>query len=177
MANDDVSEAEPVIGFITIEHVPELGHCGGLLLLNAIGRPIEFHCTAPVPENRAQRILYGRTYQTFLYCDQISLALTAKAKRRADILVTDCVEIIPLGRHSQAPVLCISNPEDQLETIQDPETAGFESGDIRFWSVESDRQQISAAQELCRKFVTSLPLDEPFERIRQAISEARTVAR
>ena len=58
MASND--SQEPIsLGFITvIDHV-DLGCIGGYLILNLGGRPLEFHCTAPVRANRAQQILYG----------------------------------------------------------------------------------------------------------------------
>ena len=51
----------PAIGFLTVTRDLEQGLFGGYLLLNALGRPLEFHCTAPVRPNRAQEILYGPT--------------------------------------------------------------------------------------------------------------------
>jgi hypothetical protein len=61
------------IGFLTIEEDQQCGHCGGYLLLNTSGRPLEFHCTAPVKRNRAQEVLYGPTLKPFLYGDLIAV--------------------------------------------------------------------------------------------------------
>ena len=41
------------------------------MLLNLAGRPLEFHCTAPVKPNRVQQILYGPSLQPYLYGEQI----------------------------------------------------------------------------------------------------------
>ena len=54
------------LGFLTVVEHAELGLLGGYLLLNAAGRPLEFHCTAPVKPNRAQEILYGPTLRPYL---------------------------------------------------------------------------------------------------------------
>ena len=63
------------LGFLTVLDHPQHGLMGGYLVLNAAGRPLEFHCTAPVKPNRAQQILYGPTLEPFLYGEQIGQAL------------------------------------------------------------------------------------------------------
>ena len=60
----DASQAlrpKPALGFLTVVEHPQHGLFGGYLLLNHGGRPLEFHCTAPIKPNRAQEILYGPT--------------------------------------------------------------------------------------------------------------------
>ena len=68
------------LGFLTVVEHAELGLLGGYLLLNAAGRPLEFHCTAPVKPNRAQEILYGPTLKPFLYGEQIGQTLLTRSK-------------------------------------------------------------------------------------------------
>ena len=60
-----------LMGFLTVVEHPEFGLFGGYLLLNWAGRPLEFHCTAPLKPNRAQEILYGPTLEPFLYGEQM----------------------------------------------------------------------------------------------------------
>ena len=47
------------LGFLTVVPHEQHGLFGGLLILDSGGRPLEFHCTAPVKTNRAQEILFG----------------------------------------------------------------------------------------------------------------------
>ena len=68
------------LGFLTVVDSPQHGLFGGFLLLNGGGRPLEFHCTAPVKANRAQRILYGPTLMPYLYGEQIGRTLVEKSK-------------------------------------------------------------------------------------------------
>ncbi|MBL9124077.1 MAG: hypothetical protein JNG90_10630, partial [Planctomycetaceae bacterium] len=51
-------QSPPALGFLTVVEHEQLGLIGGYLLLNLSGRPLEFHCTAPLKPNRAQQILY-----------------------------------------------------------------------------------------------------------------------
>ena len=59
----------PAIGFLTVTEHAEHGLFGGYLILNVSGRPLEFHCTAPLKPSRAQEILYGPTLRPFLFGD------------------------------------------------------------------------------------------------------------
>ena len=54
------------LGFLTVIECARDGFVGGLLILNQLGRPLEFHCSVPVRPNRAQEILYGPTLCGFL---------------------------------------------------------------------------------------------------------------
>ena len=69
-----------------------------LLIVSHIGRPIEFHCSAPVVTNRAQKILYGRTYDNYLYCEQIGLSLIDKAKNKPPVYFADSHQLLGLER-------------------------------------------------------------------------------
>ena len=176
---EPITTQDATFGFITAVEVPELGHCGGLLLLNSIGRPIEFHCTAPLAEKRAQRILYGQTYFSFIYCDQIGLALVAKAKKKPTVLVTNKFRMLPLSDLVQMP-LALATTEKEADF--DLRSSGqslehFDIHDQRLWTQNLDQQALSFVREQCIQFTESIPLDEPFERIQQAIEEAQAVVR
>ena len=81
-------------GFLTIAGDTERGFVGGCLLLNGRGRPLEFHCTAPVRPNRAQVILFGPTLRPYVVGEQIATALIAKAKSQPNILWTDDPDVL-----------------------------------------------------------------------------------
>ena len=87
--SDNGPKSLPAIGFLTVCDYAEAGICGGYLILNAGGRPLEFHCTAPVKANRAQEILYGPTLKPFLYGEQIGQTLIGRAKVGPLVVVTD----------------------------------------------------------------------------------------
>ena len=154
-------------------------HCGGLLILNSVGRPTEFHCTAPVPENRAQRILYGPTYESFLYCDQIGLALVGKARRRPDVLITNNENMLHLNDLVEAPVMWIES-HDILNDVNGSKSDPFRSFDMhdyRVWTPIHEGSDFDKIRQLCISLTESIPIDEPFERITQAIEEAQAVVR
>ncbi len=77
------------VGFLTVVEHEQHGLMGGYLVLNAAGRPLEFHCTAPVKPNRAQQILYGATLEPYLYGEQIGQALVNKSPLAPLVIFTD----------------------------------------------------------------------------------------
>lgn len=182
-----VAQVQPAkYGFITIVDVPELGHAGGLLVLSPQGRPIEFHCTAPVATNKTQQILYGKTYQGFLFCDQIGSALVEKSRSKPQLLITDRNELMGLGKLASTPVvkLCqqieASSTDSYAEddtTKPEPQVVRLEINGEQIETDSPDLETTSWAQDACRAFAQSLPLIEPFERIKLAIEEAGAVAR
>lgn len=159
-------------GFITVVDVPELGFAGGMLVVSPNGRPIEFHCTPPVAENRTQKILYGQTYRGFLLCDQIACSIFEKSKSRPQLLVTDQSELLALDKIAHTPVVMLCPPEQAENRV-----GGFDVGGEQVVSRIDDAHLLSSVKSACGEFSKSLPLVEPFERIRLAIEEAQAVAR
>ena len=51
MSNGDL-KSQAALGFFTVLEHEQQGLIGGYLILNQAGRPLEFHCTAPVKANR-----------------------------------------------------------------------------------------------------------------------------
>jgi len=172
--SEQTESNEPIerLGFITIVDVPELGFAGGMLVVSPAGRPVEFHCTPPVAENRTQKILYGQTYRGFLFCDQIASSLFDKSKSRPQLLVTDRSELLALDQITDTPValLCVDDCTENR-------TSGFDVGGEKVISQIDDASLLAWVKSACSEFTKSLPLIEPFERIRLAIEEAQSVAR
>lgn len=183
----------PTLGFLTVvEHTPG-GLFGGLLVLNLAGRPLEFHCTAPVKANRAQEILYGPTLKPYLYGEQIGGALLAKLKSPALAICTDTEHVLSLRDHADIPVALIppSCVEDAVATDASPsyrgETAQLAVAPphIRSFQLGGYEVAVSTQHEADRAVLESLwqeksidlDLNEPFTRIREAIEEAHGVGK
>src|SRR5438105_4932578 len=97
----------PCLGFLTVIENADLGLIGGYLLLNAAGRPLEFHCTAPVKANRTQEILYGPTLKPYLYGEQIGQTLLAKSKLTPVVVCTDSEPVLSVREFSEVPVILL----------------------------------------------------------------------
>jgi hypothetical protein len=108
--------SKPAIGFLTVIEHPQHGLFGGYLVLNLAGRPLEFHCTAPIKPNRAQQILYGPTLESFLYGEQIGSTLLGHAKTLPLAICTDREPVLSLRDLVDLPVALVLPPEGPGES-------------------------------------------------------------
>jgi hypothetical protein len=188
----------PAFGFLTIVDQPDYGLLGGYLVLTPAGRPLEFHCTAPIKPNRAQQILYGPTLEPYLFGEQIGRALVTGAKTAPLAVFTDREPALALRPFVEVPVVLVLGSEPTVcergEQVASrcldrdrPQTAlridaphacagrmdGFQLGRSRLavpLEAADDRQAVATR---LADWAESLDLAEPFQRIREAIEEAR----
>jgi len=193
---DGGAKAKAALGFFTVLDHPQHGLFGGYLVLNLVGRPLEFHCSAPIKPNRAQQILYGPTLEAFLYGEQIGQALVTKAKIQPLSVFTDRKPAMAVRQHISPPVALVLPPQPgmsaseassptedgkfyRIDTAHDrgPELVTFDVGQNRL--AVSDRSE-DDRHLICQQFSDigeSFDLSEPFLRIREAIEEAQQAAR
>jgi len=164
--------------FLTVLELPQIGYCGGMLVLNQWGRPVEFHCSAPVNPTRTQEILFGSTLRSFLYSEQIATALLEQTKKRPQLILVDQPQLLDFHAQTEVPLLLVSREEQPLPSrlwngkVSIPRSLE----DWYLIAVVGPGEEVpvlAAAQDFCEQ----LPLDEPFERIRSAIDEAHAVSR
>jgi hypothetical protein len=152
------------LGFLTILHEPA-GILGGYLVTNVWGRPLEFRLTSPVQPNRVQHILYGPTLQEYLCGELIGKTLLDKSATPASWIITDHAAALDLRLRVSVPV-SLWLPGDPPATIPgDPHGRGLYGHD-RF---PDDADAVHAILAKLANF----DLGEPFQRIRDAIHEAR----
>ena len=108
------TKPSPCVGFLTVVESAELGLLGGYLLLNASGRPLEFHCTAPVKPNRTQEILYGPTLQPYLHGEVIGQALLAKSKLVPIAVCTNSEAVLAVRDFTPTPVVFVLDGNRRL---------------------------------------------------------------
>ncbi len=169
-------------GFVTTVEIEQLGLCGGLLLLNQVARPLEFHCTLPIKPTRSQEILYGKSLKPFLCGQIIAKALVEKAKSVPHLLITDCLNTLSISPQIAIPALY--HGESPLGQVVSSHVSQ------QSWNIiEADKQQVfqpehskantkqKTIEEWLVTYCRENELAEPFERIRQAINEAHNVAR
>src|SRR5437016_8974065 len=114
------AKSQPALGFLTVLEHSQHGLMGGYLVLNSSGRPLEFHCTAPVKPNRAQQILYGPTLIPYLYGEQIGQTLLAKGGQTPLVICTDVEPALCMRQFAAAPVVLVvpeANGEDESNSL------------------------------------------------------------
>ena len=110
------------LGFLTVVEQPPVGLTGGYLVLNRAGRPLEFHCTAPLAPEKIQKILYGNTLQPFLYGERIAQTLILRSKLPVLSILTDHAAVLPVQPLVPTPVIYVFPEITNLETagVQPP---------------------------------------------------------
>ena len=177
------SSKPPCLGFLTVVDIDDQGSVGGYLIVNLAGRPLEFHCTAPVRANRAQEILFGPTLEPYLFGEQIGHALYSRSKLTPAILFTDREPVMSLRSRCPTPILLIQDDAADVSRQQLGTRAREHHGLDRFslgrhsmaiHQEQADDRQI--AIRLWDELRLDLDLAEPFERIQEAVHEARRAA-
>ncbi len=167
----------PAIGFLTVTEHAEHGLFGGYLILNVSGRPLEFHCTAPLKPSRAQEILYGPTLRPFLLGEQIGQTLLAKAKVKPFLVCTDTEAMLAAREFSEVPLFMIQAAEGS-PTKSSNLTAPFSLGCRKvFAEVAHAEDQAVVLEKWSTAHADTLDLLEPFTRIREALEEAQKTVR
>jgi hypothetical protein len=184
------AKSKPALGFLTVVQHPQYGLFGGYLLLNMAGRPLEFHCTAPIKPNRAQEILYGPTLEAFLYGEQIGQTLLKQASISPLVVCTDQTPALATREHTATPLVLVLPPEgDGAEEHSErffrvdaahrggPRLATFQLGRNRLALLEQASEDRRLITERLADLAESFDLTEPFGRIREAIEEAQQAVR
>jgi hypothetical protein len=191
MSNGDI-KSQGALGFLTVLEHEQLGLVGGYLILNPAGRPLEFHCTAPIKPSRAQQILFGPTLQSYLYGEQIGQTLLSKSSLELLAVCTDVELALSVRDYVALPVALVLAPEEDPARppaaaptptwrVDEAHRAGshlnpFAVGRNRLAVAHNrDADRDSIAQRL--ESLTGFDLSEPFERIREAVEEAHKGAR
>lgn len=172
------------LGFVAVRHHSEHGYFGGYLILNQLGRPLEFHCTLPVKPSRAQALLYGPTLDDFICGEQIAKALVAKAKLKPTLLLTDCSSALAFEHVGDEPIALVevtATNENELH-LRKPH-AGSENlrsigtSDLRCFVSSSSTVTKDLLSQIAPELAPNFDLTEPFQRIAEALLEAHPIAK
>ena len=149
------------LGFLTVLHEAN-GYLGGYLAVNGWGRPLEFRLTSAVQPNRVQQILYGGTLDAYICADLIGKTLVEKAGIPVQLVVTDREEVLDLRLKLDVPVAYLALAEAESAKGKRPYRCH-----PRF---DADAATIN---HILERLDATFDLTEPFQRIREAIGEAR----
>lgn len=150
------------IGFLSVLHEAG-GYVGGYLVTNRWGRPLEFRLSSAVQPNRVQQVLYGETLPAYVCGELIGKTLLERTATGAALVVTDNPRVLELRLRLDLPVALWHAAASETHGIA--VTANLACHD----QFPDDVARIGA---IAAK-LGPLDLGEPFQRIREAIGEAR----
>jgi hypothetical protein len=164
--------SQAAFGFLTAVDSPTHGVFGGYLIVDGLGRPLEFHCTAPVKVSRAQQILYGPTLTPHLHGQQIGGTLLGEGEVEPVVVLTDLPALVHVRQHTRLPVALV----EKVEAAATADAGGgLVIGGTRVTVAAGVAWDDSAAafREQLESLAGAVDLCEPFERIRLALDEAQ----
>ena len=175
------------VGFVTVVLHEQHGLFGGLLVLNTAGRPLEFHCTAPLKPNRAQEILFGPTLQPYLYGEQIARTLIVQVQDKLLAAITDLEPVLAARDQIEIPLVMVQQPVEEVAKVTQLRFDAPHNGPSRPGLFRLGRHTLATAVgraddealivNRLNSAVERLDLFEPFGRIREAIEEAQRSGR
>jgi len=163
------------IAYYTVVEDDRTGWTGGLLLLNALGRPLEFQCTLPVRPSRAHVILFGLTLRDHLIGDVIGPQLIRQCRTPISLLCCDQPEALRLNEMASFPVALVELAAEESEgPIEDDMLSDSRSETLAGAVIRFPEQHGAAVNQVAHELKDFPDAVEPFERIREAIREAHS---
>lgn len=167
------------IGFLTILQ-ESAGFLGGYLVTNQWGRPLEFRLSTAVQPNRVHQILYGGTLRPYICSDLIGKTLVERTATPVQMVVTDNAYALDLRQRIDAPVAWVALGE-RVELRRFDAAASHPAAEASppplcvrgsVYCHPRYPDDVARINELLSQLV-GVELMEPFQRIREAIAEAR----
>jgi hypothetical protein len=162
------------LGFLTVLREPS-GYLGGYLVTNQWGRPLEFRLSTAVQPNRVQQILYAGTLEPYICADLIGKTLIDKTAVAVQLVVTDRALLLELRPRLEVPVVWVAPaapPAGDSSSLPELPAIAERVRDsvYRHARFAEEGQRVG---ELLDRVESFIDLTEPFQRIREAIGEAR----
>jgi hypothetical protein len=162
---------DKTFGYLSAIESAEHGYFGGYLIISPQGRPLEFHCTAPIQPSPAQTILYGATLRPYLIGDQICRALLNAARLQPLVVLTDSDAALQANTRFAMPLAMVT---DVAKSGLPASIGEFCIGEWRLKMVGYERDEQSVVDALTQ-LAQHVNLLEPFARIHEAIREAQRI--
>lgn len=164
----------PTFGYLDALEDLNSGVSGGYLIVTATGRPLEFHCTAPVLASRAQQILFGPSLRPHLLGERVGGTLVERAAIKPTLLLVTDPDFALAAATASAPLALVSRDKPAGSSAWRVVDAAGAAEIATVWTPapanRGDDEQIVAA---LARLGETVEVAEPFERIREAIREAQ----
>jgi hypothetical protein len=142
------------------------GYVGGYLVTNTWGRPLEFRLSSAVQPNKVQQVLYAATLVPYICGDLIGKSLVERAGVGVQLVVTTCEHALDLRLKLDVPVAVLVAPDDSRAAVPLPGGRGALVCHPRHPEDAGTITNLLAG-------LGGVDLAEPFNRIKEAIAEAR----
>lgn len=154
-----------MIGYLSVKKIDDK-YIGGLLIVDESGIPYEFKYTDPIAPTPLQRILYGKSLESYLNSEVIAKSLLKKIENKPEIVFTDN----SILTNSSENVFFVVQTVPSVEQIDQPNTdeciIQFGASAIR---ISSSREITKEKLERLKQLVEEIDILEPFQRLQKAL--------
>ncbi len=160
------------LGYLTALETDDGAFVAGLLVTNRFGRPLEFQCTSAVRPTHAQTLLYGATLRPFLLGELMGRALLDRLATTPDLLLTDNDAILELRNHVGVPMARVGDDSPSNAPADTAPPLGRVRIGQRILTIHTSHQSdVAALHHGATRISADADLQEPLERVRQALEE------
>lgn len=161
------------LGFLTIVQEGN-SYLGGYLVTNFWGRPLEFRLSSAVQPSRIHQILYGGTLEAYICGELIGKTLVEKGSSQPQLVVADRSIVLNMRPHVAMPVIWLPLGNDQAgESDQARCVRPASEKQLAIYCSPTNEADAPVILDLLGRVEGAMDLAEPFQRIREAMGEAR----
>lgn len=164
------AESLAQLGFLAVFHEGG-GYHGGYLVTNSWGRPLEFRISSSVKPNRVHHTLYGSTLEPYVCGEVIGKTLIDKTPVTPDLIVTDHPMVLSLRPHVAMPMVWVADA-DRVASLEDIPCWAQQVDDDLYVHIDFPGD-VPSVRLLRSGKGPQIDLQEPFQRIGEAMAEAR----
>ncbi|QDV64289.1 hypothetical protein [Crateriforma conspicua] len=169
------TSSPPALGFYGVVHSEATGWTGGLLVLNETGRPLEFRCTLPVRPTKTHEILFGPTIRDHLIGEVIASVLLKSCRCPLSMILCRQAEAMALDTLADCPVALVRQAaQDDEGPIASDMIAGAAEAHFAGSDLLVAMEHLPRVESLNEALPSFPDVEEPFDRIHEAIREAHS---
>jgi hypothetical protein len=163
--------------FLDVLPAPPAGARGVALVTDARTVPVELRITDPLVPTRAQRTVYGASFDEHAVIDLIAAPLLRALREEVNLVLVRAPRLLRVQERVDTPVLWVGRQED-LVPIPDAEEPGFllAARDERFpplvaLGYRGRHEATRSASELLQRVLQKSDPLEPFTRLGLAVTQ------
>ncbi len=154
-----------MIGYLSVKKIDDK-YIGGLLIVDESGIPCEFKYTDPIVPTPLQRILYGKSLESYLNIEVIAKSLLKKIENKPEIVFTDNSILTNSSENAYFVVQTIPSVEQTDQSSTDECIIQFGASAIR---ISSSREITKEKLERLKQLAEEIDILEPFQRLQKAL--------
>jgi hypothetical protein len=172
---------EKYFGFLSVNHTAAKdGYLGAILVLDSLGRPLEFRATYPVKPSVVQRTLYGDTLEPYVGVELCGKPLLKAIDHELELLVVNSEALLAIRPTSGCAAIFLQKAGEVIE-VTSPDGAGKQAERTRIDSLTGRFQPVviltsrgfegdlDSVKPRLEELFSNFDLTEPFDRINQAL--------